>query len=33
MLEDCAGKMVRSDPQGIGIQFDRECQIENLKDL
>ncbi len=32
-LEGCAGRMVRSDPHGIGIQFERECQIENLKDL
>jgi hypothetical protein len=32
-LENCAGRMVRSDPHGIGIQFDRECQIKNLKNL
>jgi len=32
-LENCAGRMVRSDTHGIGIAFDRECQIENLKDL
>jgi hypothetical protein len=32
-LTGCAGTMVRSDPHGIGIKFDRECQIENLKDL
>jgi len=32
-LEGCAGTMVRSDPHGIGIQFDKECQIENLRDL
>ncbi len=32
-LIGCAGTMVRSDPHGIGIKFDRECQIENLKDL
>jgi hypothetical protein len=32
-LEGCAGWMVRSDPHGIGIQFDRECQIESLKTL
>jgi len=32
-LEGCAGRMVRSDHHGIAIQFDMECQIENLKDL
>ena len=32
-LEGCAGRMVRSDPHGIAIQFDRECQIHALKDL
>ncbi len=32
-LIGCAGTMVRSDPYGIGIQFDKECQIKNLKDL
>ena len=32
-LKDCTGKMVRSDPHGIAIQFDEECQIENLKAL
>jgi hypothetical protein len=29
-LKDCLGSLVRSTPHGIGIQFDRECQIENL---
>jgi len=32
-LEDCAGRMVRSDPHGIAIQFNKECQIEGLKAL
>ena len=32
-LKDCTGKMVRSTPKGLAIQFDRECQIENLKAL
>jgi hypothetical protein len=32
-LIGCAGTMVRSDPHGIAIEFDKECQIENLKDL
>jgi hypothetical protein len=32
-LIGCAGTMVRSDPHGIAIAFDKECQIENLKDL
>ena len=32
-LIGCVGRMVRSDPHGIAIQFDKECQIENLKDL
>ena len=32
-LIGCTGTMVRSDPQGIAIKFDKECQIENLKDL
>jgi hypothetical protein len=29
----CAGTMVRSDPHGIAIEFDKEYQIKNLKDL
>ena len=32
-LKDCEGSMVRSTPRGIAIQFDKECQIENLKTL
>jgi len=32
-LKGCTGKMVRSDPHGIAIKFDKECQIENLKAL
>jgi len=32
-LIGCAGTMVRSDSNGIAIQFDEECQIENLKAL
>ena len=32
-LEDCSGRMVRSDHHGIAIKFDKECQIESLKSL
>ena len=32
-LKNCTGKMVRSDSDGIAIQFDRECQVESLKAL
>lgn len=32
-LVGCAGTMVRSDSNGIAIKFDKECQIENLKNL
>ncbi len=32
-LTGCSGRMVRSDSHGIGIKFDRECRIENLKNL
>ena len=32
-LEGCAGTIVRSDPHGIAIRFDKECQIESLKVL
>ena len=32
-LKGCAGKVVRSNSHGIAIQFDRECQIEGLKNL
>jgi hypothetical protein len=30
-LKDCEGTTVRSTPKGIGIQFDKECQIDSLK--
>ena len=32
-LIGCKGTMVRSDSNGIAIQFDEECQIEGLKAL
>ena len=32
-LKNCTGKLVRSGSDGIAIQFDKECQIENLKAL
>jgi hypothetical protein len=32
-LNGCIGSLVRSTPEGIAIQFDRECQIESLKIL
>jgi len=32
-LKGCKGSLVRSTPQGIAIQFDRECQMESLKVL
>jgi len=32
-LNGCIGSLVRSTPQGIAIQFDRECQVETLKVL
>ena len=32
-LKGCVGRIVRSDPYGIAIKFDRECQIESLKAL
>jgi hypothetical protein len=32
-LKGCIGNLVRSTPHGIAIQFDRECQMENLKVL
>jgi hypothetical protein len=32
-LIGCAGTMVRSEPHGIAIEFDKQCQIKNLKDL
>ena len=30
-LNGCKGSLVRSTPNGIAIQFDRECQMECLK--
>lgn len=32
-LKGCTGTMVRSTGHGIGIQFDKECQITGLKTL
>jgi hypothetical protein len=32
-LIGCTGTMVRSAPHGIAIEFDKKCQIKNLKDL
>jgi len=32
-LKGFTGNMVRSTPYGFAIQFDKECQIENLKAL
>ena len=32
-LNGCKGRLVRSTPHGIAIQFDRECQMECLKIL
>ena len=32
-MMDCKGNMVRSDSNGIAIQFDEECRIEGLKAL
>ena len=32
-LKGCIENLVRSTPHGIAIQFDRECQLENLKVL
>lgn len=32
-LNGCIGSLVRSTPDGIAIQFDRECQMECLKIL
>ena len=29
-LKGCVGSMVRSDSNGIAIQFDKECQIQGL---
>jgi hypothetical protein len=33
LLTGCAGTLVRCGRYGIGIAFDKEYQIENLKDL
>jgi hypothetical protein len=32
-LKGCTGSMVRSTRHGVGIQFDKECQINGLKSL
>jgi hypothetical protein len=32
-LKACTGRLVRSAPDGLAIQFNRECQIEGLKAL
>jgi hypothetical protein len=32
-LKGLTGSIVRSNPHGIAIRFDRECQIESLKSL
>jgi hypothetical protein len=32
-LNGCIGSLVRSTPDGIAIQFDKECQMECLKIL
>ena len=32
-LKGCIGRVVRSESQGIAIQFDKEYQIESLKAL
>ena len=32
-LNGCKGRLVRSTPHGIAIQFDRDCQMECLKIL
>ena len=32
-LNGCIGSLVRSTPQGIAIQFNRDCQMECLKIL
>jgi hypothetical protein len=31
ILKRCKGSMLRSTPNGIAIQFDKECQIEGFK--
>ena len=30
-LIECEGSMVRSNPEGMGIHFDRECYIMSLR--
>ena len=32
-LKGCTGSLVRSTDHGVGIQFDKECQIRGLKTL
>ncbi len=32
-LKGCTGKMVRSTRHGVGIKFDKDCQIKGLKSL
>lgn len=32
-LNGCIGSLARSTPEGIAIEFDRECQMECLKIL
>lgn len=32
-LIKCEGNVVRSIPEGVAIQFDRDCQIVKLSDL
>ena len=32
-LNGCKGRLVRSTPHGVAIQFDRDCQMECLKIL
>ena len=32
-LIECEGIIIRSNPAGIAVCFDKECQILNLKDL
>ena len=32
-LIGCKGTMIRSTPNGIAIEFDKECRIKNLKNL
>jgi hypothetical protein len=32
-LKGCTGSLVRSTRHGVGVQFDKECQIKGLKTL